>query len=127
MSVRYPKRRVLIGYDHSEVSNSAMEWIVQNRAIFPEDDITLAIIVNDDAISVEGTFGLESSAIGPAGWMTDDYRERVNQVERDSRNALQMVVNWFGTRGVSLLHNRFMIWEITFVYIVYCTSQSIKW
>jgi hypothetical protein len=104
-----------------------MEWIVQNRAIFPEDDITLAIIVNDDAISVEGTFGLESSAIGPAGWMTDDYRERVNQVERDSRNALQMVVNWFGTRGVSLLHNRFMIWEITFVYIVYCTSQSIKW
>lgn len=97
----YPKRRVLIGYDHSEVSNNAMEWIVYNRAIFPEDDITLAIIVNDDAIAVEGTFGLESSAIGPSGWMAEGYRERINQIEKDSKNALQVVVSWFQKKGVS--------------------------
>lgn len=102
MSSVAPKRRVLIGYDHTEVSNHAMEWIVHNRAIFPEDEITLAIIVNDDAIAVEGTFGLESSAIGPAGWMAEDYRERINQIEKDSQNALQVVVKWFENKGVSI-------------------------
>lgn len=100
-TVTHSKRKILIGYDHTETSNHAMEWIVHKRAIFPEDDITLAIIVNDDAIPVEGTFGLESSAIGPAGWMAEDYRERLNQIEKDTQKALQVVVNWFQKKGVS--------------------------
>ncbi|OBZ88153.1 hypothetical protein A0J61_03799 [Choanephora cucurbitarum] len=96
------RRRVLIGYDHTQVSNAAMEWIVYNRAIFPEDDITLCIIVNDDAIAVEGTFGLESSVAGLAGWMADsvhDYRERIIRLEQKSKDALEAVVQWFSTKG----------------------------
>jgi hypothetical protein len=99
-------RRVLIGYDHTEVSNAAMEWIIDKRAIFPEDEITLAIIVNDDAIAVEGTFGLESSMVGAAGgWMSDDYRERISKIEKESADALKAVVRWFESKGVS------SVWE----------------
>ncbi len=94
-------RRVLIGYDHTEVSNTAMEWIVNKKAILPDDEITLAIIINDDAITVEGTFGLESSVAGPAGWLADDYRERLSKVEKESTDALKAVVKWFETKGVS--------------------------
>lgn len=95
-------RRVLIGYDHTEVSNAAMEWIVENRAVFPEDEITLAIIVNDDAIGVEGTFGLESAMAGPAAaFMAEDYRERVSKIEKESSEALKAVVKWFESKGVS--------------------------
>jgi hypothetical protein len=95
------RRRVLIGYDHTEVSNTAMEWVVNNRAVFSDDDITIAIIVNDDAIAVEGTFGLESSVAGTAGWLSDDYRERVSKLEKDSSEALQAVVRWFESKDVS--------------------------
>lgn len=94
------RRRVLIGYDHTEVSNAAMEWIVNNRAVFSDDDITLAIIVNDDAIAVEGTFGLESPVAGPAGWLADDYRERVSKLEKESSEALKAVVRWFESKGI---------------------------
>ncbi|KAI8382926.1 hypothetical protein BD560DRAFT_420696 [Blakeslea trispora] len=96
------RRRVLIGYDHTQVSNAAMEWIVYNRAVFPEDDITLCIIVNDDAVAVEGAFGLESSVAGLAGWMADsvyDYRERITALEKKSKDALQSVVEWFASKG----------------------------
>lgn len=98
------RRRVLIGYDHTEVSNAAMEWIVNNRAVFSDDDITLAIIVNDDAIAVEGTFGLESPVAGPAGWLADDYRERVSKLEKESSEALKAVVRWFESKGVSFIY-----------------------
>lgn len=92
----------MIGYDHTEVSNAAMEWIIHKRAVFADDEITLAIIVNDDAIAVEGTFGLESAVAGPAGWLADDYRERVSKVERESTVALNAVVEWFASKGVSM-------------------------
>jgi len=102
MSTDTKPRRVLIGYDHTEVSNAAMEWIVNKKAVFADDEITLAIIVNDDAIAVEGTFGLESAVAGPAGWLADDYRERVSKLERESTIALNAVVQWFASKGVSL-------------------------
>lgn len=102
MSTDTKPRRVLIGYDHTEVSNAAMEWIIHKRAVFADDEITLAIIVNDDAIAVEGTFGLESAVAGPAGWLADDYRERVSKVERESTVALNAVVEWFASKGVSM-------------------------
>ncbi|CEP11447.1 hypothetical protein [Parasitella parasitica] len=95
-------RRVLIGYDHSEVSNSAMEWIVNKRAVFADDEITLAIIVNDDAIAVEGTFGLEAAVAGPLGWLADDYRERISNVEKESAAALNAVVTWFASKGITV-------------------------
>lgn len=94
-------RRILIGYDHSKVSNEAMEWIVEKRILYPEDIVTLAIIVNDDAIAVEGTFGLESAVVGPTGWLADDYVERVSKLEKESVEALKSVVKWFANKGVS--------------------------
>ncbi|KAG1122822.1 hypothetical protein G6F42_011118 [Rhizopus arrhizus] len=99
MSTDTKPRRVLIGYDHTEVSNAAMEWIVNKKAVFADDEITLAIIVNDDAIAVEGTFGLESAVAGPAGWLADDYRERVSKLERESTIALNAVVQWFANHS----------------------------
>ncbi|KAI8879277.1 adenine nucleotide alpha hydrolases-like protein [Backusella circina FSU 941] len=95
-------RKVLIGYDHSEISNKAMEWIVKKKAILPDDNITVITIVNDDAIAVEGTFGLESTLVGPAAWMADDYRERVSQIEKDSTDALKSVVTWFNSKGFNV-------------------------
>lgn len=95
-------RRVLIGYDHTEVSNHALEWIVEKRAILPDDEISLAIIINDDAITVEGTFGLESPVTGASGWLSEDYRNRISKVEKDSADALKAVVKWFETKGVGL-------------------------
>ncbi|KAI8975351.1 hypothetical protein BDF20DRAFT_600897 [Mycotypha africana] len=97
-----PHRRILIGYDHSKVSNAAMEWIVKKRMIFPDDDITLAIIVNDDAVTVEGTFGLESSIAGSSSWIADDYKERVSQLEKDSCDALRQVVAWFKSKNITV-------------------------
>ncbi|EPB85359.1 hypothetical protein HMPREF1544_07902 [Mucor circinelloides 1006PhL] len=102
MSTDTKPRRVLIGYDHTEVSNAAMEWIVNKKAVFADDEITLAIIVNDDAIAVEGTFGLESAVAGPAGWLADDYRERVSKLERESTIALNAVVQWFASKGITV-------------------------
>ncbi|KAI7901221.1 uncharacterized protein BX663DRAFT_515308 [Cokeromyces recurvatus] len=96
-------RKVLIGYDHTEISNMAMEWIVKNRAVFPEDDITLAIIVNDDAIAVEGAFGLEASVAGPMGWLSsDNFRERISKLEKESKEALEAVVRWFKSKGITV-------------------------
>ncbi|KAI9475789.1 MAG: hypothetical protein EXX96DRAFT_485306 [Benjaminiella poitrasii] len=96
-------RKVLIGYDHTQTSNTAMEWIIKNRAVFPEDDITLAIIVNDDAITVEGTFGLEASIAGPAGWLaSDDFRDRMSKIEKESKEALEAVVRWFASKGITV-------------------------
>lgn len=95
-------RKILIGYDISKASNAAMEWIVEKRIVNPEDNITLAIVVNDDAIGVEGAFGLESAIAGPTGWLADDYVERVSKVEKDSAEALKTVVKWFESKGVSL-------------------------
>ncbi|KAI9264025.1 hypothetical protein EDC94DRAFT_606773 [Helicostylum pulchrum] len=95
-------RRILIGYDHSRISNAAMEWIIEKRIVYPEDDITLAIIVNDDAIAVEGAFGLESAIAGPSGWLADDYLERISKVEKDSTEALKTVVKWFASKGITV-------------------------
>jgi hypothetical protein len=118
------RRRILIGYDHTEVSNSAMEWIVNKRAVFSDDDITLAIIVNDDAIAVEGTFGLESSIAGPVGWLSDDYRERVSKLEKDSTEALEAVVRWFECKGVSShivsIYSSSVLFNVSFYIIDHC-------
>jgi hypothetical protein len=120
-------RKVLIGYDHSEISNNAMEWIVKKKAILPDDNITVVTIVNDDAIAVEGTFGLESTLVGPAAWMADDYRERVSQIEKDSTDALKSVVNWFSSKGVSIVWSTYVLFFlclIQFVYTVHCDTKS---
>ncbi|KAI8087766.1 uncharacterized protein B0P05DRAFT_532235 [Gilbertella persicaria] len=104
-SYSHRHRRILIGYDHTQVSNSAMEWIISNRIVFPDDDITLCIIVNDDAITVEGAFGLEASVAGLAGWMADDtmdYRERISKLEKNSKEALSTVVEWFASKGIKV-------------------------
>ncbi|CAO3627010.1 unnamed protein product [Mucor hiemalis] len=93
-------RRVLIGYDHSDISNNAMEWIIDKKVLHSDDEILVASIVNEDnAAYVEGTFGLESPVAGPAGWLSDDYRERISKVEKDCANALKQVVTWFDTKG----------------------------
>ncbi|KAI9365266.1 hypothetical protein BD770DRAFT_378158 [Pilaira anomala] len=96
-------RKILIGYDLSKASNAAMEWIVEKRIVNPEDNITLAIVVNDDAIGVEGAFGLESAIAGPTGWLADDYVERVSKVEKDSAEALKTVVKWFESKGITVI------------------------
>lgn len=118
-------RRVLIGYDHTKVSNSAMEWIIEKRIVYPEDEITLAIIVNDDAIAVEGTFGLESAVVGPAGWLADDYVERVSKLEKESAEALKSVVKWFASNGVS--YDICCLSLESNSFIDYCDSKNTKW
>lgn len=111
-------RRILIGYDHSKASNEAMEWIIEKRILHPEDSVTLAIIVNDDAIAVEGTFGLESAVAGPAGWLADDYVERVSNLEKESAEALKSVVKWFASKGVKYIPMALYIY--IYIYICLC-------
>ncbi|KAI8997608.1 hypothetical protein BDB01DRAFT_846239 [Pilobolus umbonatus] len=94
------RRKVLIGYDHSVVSISAIEWVVKNKIVTADDDITVVIIVNDDAIAVEGAFGLEATTIGLTPWISDDSRHRVSLMEKDSQDALDAVVKWFGKNGI---------------------------
>jgi hypothetical protein len=94
-------RKVLIGYDHSEISKKALEWIIEKKAVFPDDDITIATIVNDDAIEVEGTFGMESVITGSSGWLDDGQNDRISQIEKESSEALKFAVATFQSRGVS--------------------------
>ncbi|KAI8887872.1 adenine nucleotide alpha hydrolases-like protein [Backusella circina FSU 941] len=92
-------RKILIGYDHSEISKKALEWIVEKKAVFPDDDITIATIVNDDAIEVEGAFGMESVITGSSGWLADSQGDRISQIEQESSEALNSAVAWFQSMG----------------------------
>lgn len=112
-------RRILIGYDHSDVSNNAMEWIIDKKVLHPDDEILIASIVNEDnAAYVEGAFGLESPVAGPAGWLSDDFRERISKVEKDCANALKQVATWFDAKGVCLFHDALLLTVANRVNIV---------
>ncbi|KAI8371559.1 uncharacterized protein BYT42DRAFT_501778 [Radiomyces spectabilis] len=91
-------RHILIGYDRSEISNKAMEWIVSHDILLPTDKITLATVVNDDMTAVEGAFGLEAAAIGPVNWIADDYTQRVTQMETNAASAIEKVADWYNSK-----------------------------
>ncbi|KAL0087640.1 hypothetical protein J3Q64DRAFT_1697417 [Phycomyces blakesleeanus] len=92
-------RHILFAYDHSAIANHAIEWAVHHNLLLPNDNITVATVVNEDIVAIEGSFGLEAAAVGPANWIADDFNQRVTQLEEHANKALEQVVEWFRTKG----------------------------
>ncbi|KAI8062272.1 hypothetical protein BC940DRAFT_309210 [Gongronella butleri] len=95
-------RSIIFGYDHSDASYNALNWLL-NRNILAEDDkIYVITVMNDDVLSFEG-FGLEAAAIGPAMWVNDDCGEKMQKLKQDARRLLDTVVEALKAKGLTAI------------------------
>lgn len=93
-------RSVLIAFDHSEPSRRAFDWVLSHEVLLPQDAITIATVVNEDLLAVEGMYGWETATMGTAEWMADDYYKRVSELEQLANNALNKLVLTLETKNV---------------------------
>ncbi|CAO3652446.1 unnamed protein product [Cunninghamella blakesleeana] len=93
-------RTVMIGFDHSEASTKALEWVLNNNVLLPSDKITIVTVLNDEVLAFEG-FGLEAAAIGPATWVNDDCGEVASKIKQDAGKLLEGVLNLLKQKGLT--------------------------
>ncbi|KAI9300289.1 hypothetical protein BJ944DRAFT_171067 [Cunninghamella echinulata] len=95
-------RTVLIGFDHSEASTKALEWVLNHNILLPSDKIYIVTVLNDEILAFEG-FGLEAAAIGPATWVNDDCGEVASKVKQDAGKLLRSVLEVLEKKGLTAI------------------------
>lgn len=92
-------RRVIVTIDESEVSLEVLEWVNSHSILLPDDDVTVALAINEDF----------SKIAGPGGWQAEggggldavrNYRETIIEFERRGQRSLDQAVSAIEKTGV---------------------------
>ena len=95
-------RKVFIAYDHSKTSEHVIKWILEHDVLFPDDDIVISIVVDDEPTKMYDPMVIQAAGIHAGSeWLADDYRKRVAELERDARGTLKGAIAQIKEKGVS--------------------------
>ncbi|KAI9348398.1 hypothetical protein BD770DRAFT_327301 [Pilaira anomala] len=97
-------RRVIVTIDESAVSLEALEWVNSHSILLPDDDVTVALAINEDF----------SRIAGPGGWQAEggggldavrNYRETIIEFERRGQRSLDQAVSAIEKTGIKKVNS----------------------
>lgn len=93
-------RSVFIAYDHSKNSEHAVSWVLDHNILQQNDRVIVGTVVDEDPSKVYDTLTLQAAGVSSGEWLVEDYKQRVEGLEKDANGILRKVAQQIQEKGV---------------------------